>query len=82
MDQKAQAIINRILETQNSGLLGEVVVPGCTRTVQLKRRVTIVELSKLRRQFIKLNSQSVNAMIEENTAGDSFIVYLNSVLNS
>jgi len=78
LDQITQSIINSILEAQHTlNMMGQITVPNSTQKVSLKRNVSMAELSRLRRQFIKLNSIKP---IPSNTIGDNFVIYLSANL--
>jgi len=77
MDQITQSIITVILETQGN-MLGEIVVPKSKQKVLLKRKVSLAELNRTRKQFLKMvtsKSEKVGTSI-----GDSFVIYLNANL--
>jgi len=81
MDQVTKAIINALLESQGNGFLGELKVPSSSQKVSLKRNTSIAELNRLRRQFIKMQTNLLTKQ-PVTTIGDSFVVYLNSNLDS
>ena len=76
IDQQTQAVVTAILEAQNNGLLGEIPVPKSTIKIQLKRRVSLAELSRFRRQFIQLAKVAPVG----NSIAESFVIYLNANL--
>jgi len=78
LDQITQSIMNSILEAQRTlNMVGQLSVPNSNQKVSLKRNVSLAELSRLKRQFIKLNSVKP---ISSNTIGDSFVIYLTTNL--
>nr|CAG4641884.1 EOG090X0A11 [Eurycercus lamellatus] len=53
LDCVTQEIVNRVVEAQKTGLIGEEVsIPNSSEKILLKRRYQLSELSRIRRQFI------------------------------
>lgn len=66
LDCKTQQVIQLILNSIQSGQLTNIVIPKAKQTVNMKRPLTIAELSKLKRQFInytKMHPISDNELI-------------------
>jgi hypothetical protein len=57
----------------------QVVVPRSRHPVVLTRKPTVAELSRLKRQFLKL--ATTHPGDDANAAGDLFVTYLNQNLS-
>jgi len=79
MDQITQAIINSILEAQNttSITVDQISVPHTSKKVVLNHITTLAELRRLKRQFIKMNSQ--NQFSTKELISDNFVIFINNL---
>jgi len=64
MDQVTQAIIASLIESQNTSLLGEFTVPKTSQKVTMKRKVSLAELNRVRRQFIKMQTNLITVNVK------------------
>jgi tRNA uridine 5-carbamoylmethylation protein Kti12 len=70
--------VNKVCERAPSASVGEVVqVEGSSKPVVLGRRVSVAELKRLRRQFIK---QAV-ALETAGQMAETFVEFLNTNVN-
>lgn len=63
MDQVTQAIINALMDAQQSmNIIGEIPVPKSSKKVVTRKSISAAELRRLRRQFIKIHAVTAKAM--------------------
>ncbi len=70
-------VIASIMDVQCT-MLGDIVVPKSTQKVCLKRKVSLAELNRFRKQFLKLACSNPEKLGQ--TIGDAFVIYLNANL--
>jgi tRNA uridine 5-carbamoylmethylation protein Kti12 len=79
MDKATQEIFSVLQAALPSAMAGDVVrIPKCS-PVMLKRKPTVAELSRLRRQFLKL--AKTHPGDDASGAGEMFVKYLNANLS-
>ena len=79
LDKATQEIFNALQMELPTRSAGDVVaIPRCSIPVVLARKPTIAELSRLRRQFLKL--AKTHPGTDAVGAGESFVKYLNQNL--
>jgi protein KTI12 len=81
LDKATQDIVSTLAERLSGAMPGDRVgVPGCATPVVLTRKPTLPELSRLRRQFLKVAKAHPGS--ETSSAGKLFVDYLNKELSS
>eukprot|EP01103_Thecamoeba_quadrilineata_P020546 TRINITY_DN8882_c0_g1_i1.p1 TRINITY_DN8882_c0_g1~~TRINITY_DN8882_c0_g1_i1.p1 ORF type:complete len:274 (+),score=50.16 TRINITY_DN8882_c0_g1_i1:103-924(+) len=78
LDQKTKEIVNAVVEAQKVLLIGSVLTfPNATEKLTLRKVLTMAELQRLRRQFLKISNMHPPPV---DAIADSFVVYLASLV--
>lgn len=80
LDKVTQDVLMAILNSQKTSVPGDLIsVPGATEKIELTRSLNMVELRKLRRQFISYTKTHPTKNIEH--IANMFVQYLNKSIN-
>ena len=82
LDRRTQEVVSQVLQAQRTTLPGEGVVVSCgsapSEKLRLPRQLTVVELRRMRRQFI--NYTKLHPPEDTTVIPNLFVQYLNSSL--
>ncbi|XP_013777563.1 protein KTI12 homolog [Limulus polyphemus] len=77
LDKRTQEVVQAILEAQKTSVIGDLVsVPGTKEKVQLRRNLTLAELTRFRRLF--LSYTKMHPVDDTSRIPSMFAQYLNS----
>lgn len=80
MDQKCSGIINTIIEKENELFTPGMSISftGCTKKLKLYQNVGIIELKKMKQEFLSIAKLHPPKSLED--AGEMFVSFLESAL--